>query len=223
MVRRATPRKLCSSQRRRRPGRDAICPPRSRSARASAACIVATLVFAPRYLGGPLVAAAILVATHEVVRRLREAGYRHSGHPAAGRRPGHRLADLAVPCRRRAGRLRRHRRGLHVLAVVHAGQQQTARAVRRFTVGELPAGRVGHRLPGRVGPAVRLLRGIAGLSARRRGTSVLPDGHRRRFRRRAATPWGCCSASIRWSRRSARRSPGRDSPVRWSSESPRRP
>lgn len=38
------------------------------------AVLIVTLVFAPRYWV-PIVAAAILVATHEVVRRLREAGY----------------------------------------------------------------------------------------------------------------------------------------------------
>ena len=84
--------------------------------------LIATLVFAPRFWV-LIVAIAIFIASHEVVRRLREGGYIIPVIPLLAGGQAHRLADLAVPCRRRAGRLRCHGRGLHDLAVVHAGRE----------------------------------------------------------------------------------------------------
>ena len=62
------------------------------------------LLFAPLRLGARR-GGGDAVATHEVVRRLREAGYAHPVDPAAGRRPGDDLADVAVRSGGRAGRL----------------------------------------------------------------------------------------------------------------------
>ena len=88
--------------------------------------IVAILIW-DRYLWVLLVAAAMPLATHEVVRRLREAGYIIPVIPLLVGGQLDDLADLALPCGRCAGRLRRHRRGLHVLAVGAWRHIRTAR------------------------------------------------------------------------------------------------
>ena len=117
------------------------------------AVLIATLVFAP-HGWVILCSGAIFIASHEVVRRLREAGYVIPVIPLLI--GGQVTVWLTWPydARRRDGRFRRHGGGLHVLAAVHAPGQQKAgtRSFRRFaTVVELPARRVGHRFPDCVG------------------------------------------------------------------------
>ena len=70
------------------------------------AVVVATLLWAPRFWV-LLCAGAALLASHEVVRRLREAGYLIPVIPLLIGGQVDRLADLAVSRRRCVGRLRR--------------------------------------------------------------------------------------------------------------------
>ena len=161
--------------RRRRAGRAQPARRHRASARSSGFGVIAILVFAP--LGWvPVVAVAMAVATHEVVRRLRDGGIRDPDRPAARRRPGHGLADVAVRRGRRARRVRRHGRGLHDLAA----------ALRRAEgrPGELSARHLGDGLPGRLDSAVRRVRRAAGLSRRRPLAGAVPDARRRLLRHR---------------------------------------
>ena len=118
----------------------------------------------------PILAVFIPIATHEVIRRLREAGYALPMIPLSARRAGHDLADVLRPDRG-LGRLRRDDRRLHGLAAGRAGHQRGA--------GQLPARHLGHRASRHVGAAVRELQRAADLP----GPRWRPDVHGDRDRR----------------------------------------
>ena len=114
------------SRRRRRPGPAGICLPPSPSASCSAAAAIAILLFAPK---GWLVvlAVAIPIATHEVVRRLREAGYALPVIPLLI--GGQAMIWLTWPygTAGAARRVRRHDRGVHGLAAGRAAAFASSR------------------------------------------------------------------------------------------------
>ena len=134
--------------------------------------LIATLVFAPRYWV-VLCAGAILVASHEVVRRLREAGYVIPVIPLLV--GGQVTVWLTWPFDA-AGALAGFGATVVVCMIWRLFMQDDSKRPRSgrrsATAVELPARRVGHRLPGRVGPAVRLLRRAAGLPP----DKTAPDG-----------------------------------------------
>ena len=109
------------------------------------AMAIGILLFAPIWWL-PVLAVAIPIATHEVVRRLREAGYALPVIPLliGGQamiwltylRPG-----------RGAGRVRRNDRGVHGVAAGRAGPSRAA--------GQLPARHLGHGAARDVGAVVR--------------------------------------------------------------------
>ena len=112
-----TPPEKSAAKKTSRAGRD--LPAAIAVGAAIGAVLIATLVFAPH--GWVILCAwAILVASHEVVRRLREGGYVIPVIPLLV--GGQVTVWLTWPyrCPRRVGRFRRHGGGLHVLAAVHA-------------------------------------------------------------------------------------------------------
>ena len=113
--------------------------------------LIATLIFAPRGWVA-IVAVAMAIATHEVVRRLREGGYDIPLIPLLVGGQAMVWLDVAVRGGRSTGRFRRHGRRLPDLAVAERRPQQPA--------GELPARCVGDCVSGDVDPAVRRFRAL---------------------------------------------------------------
>ena len=151
------------------------------------AVLIATLVFAP-HGWVILCSGAIFVASHEVVRRLREAGYVIPVIPLLI--GGQVTVWLTWPYGARGALA-----GFGATVVVcmfwrlfmHPDMQESRH--HDPDAGPPPPSNYlrdasATDLPDRVGPAVRLLRRVAGLPpAARRRAGVLPDDHRRRLRR----------------------------------------
>ena len=127
--------------------------------------IVAILVW-DRYLWVFLLAAAMPLATHEVVRRLREAGYVIPVIPLLA---GGELMIWLAWYHHAVGALA----GFGITAVVcmfwrlALGASSVAGRIGRLAVGELSARRRGHGFRSGLGAAVRVVQRAAGLSAER--------------------------------------------------------
>ena len=167
--------------------------------------MIAILLYVP-YVWIGVVAVAIAVATHEVVRRLREAGYVIPIWPLLI--GGQAMIWLTWPFGT-TGALGAF--GGTVLVCL-IWRLRRPRAQER--PAELPARRVGNDLPGGLDSAVRRVRRPADLSGRRLGAGVVDAAGGRVLRHRRLHGGGVVRQAPDGSRRSARRSRGRASPGR---------